>query len=101
MRKKEVEDMTMTKPTQKRTCKGCKAFYANGKCRFDKKFEKIKLCQIALGTVYTGKPLEPCPKPTSDKQYIKELEHYVDTLKLNLLITNNMLEDWKEMYRQK
>lgn len=91
----------MTKPTQKRTCKGCKAFYANGKCRFDKKLEKIELYQSHLGTVYTGKPLEPCPKPTSDKQYIKELEHYVGLLSFNLLATNDMLKDWKDMYKQK
>lgn len=68
----------------KRTCEGCKAFYDNGKCRFGKKFEKVEAYQMINGTVYTGKPLERCPKPTSIKQYIKELERYVLVLSIDL-----------------
>lgn len=79
----------MEKPTQKRSCKGCKALRSNGECMLGRKVEA------------TGKPLEPCFKPVTTKQYVYELERLVGMLNLKLMIMNDILNDWKEMYRQK
>ena len=70
----------MTKPTQKISCKGCKAMRSNGECMLGKKLKEI------------GIPLEPCCKPVSTKQYVEELEHYIGVLSFNLRVTKDILK---------
>lgn len=90
--------MNDEKKILKQTCLDCKAFnMCSKKCSLGKKIEKITY-ETDDRIIETGKPLEPCDKPVTNIQYIKELEHYVEVLRFELNHTKDSRDDWKDMY---
>lgn len=90
--------MDDTNQILKKDCLGCKAYNRErGLCKIGKTIEKITY-ETDEKIINTGKPLEPCPKPIDNIQYIKELEHYVGALNFELRITKDSRDDWKDMY---
>jgi hypothetical protein len=51
----------------KRNCNGCRALNSDKYCDLGYKIEKIQVDFITIGT----KPLENCPKPKTNNEYIK------------------------------
>ena len=90
--------MTNSDSKLKNNCLGCKAYNRErGICKLGNTIGKITY-ETDEKIIITGKPLEPCPKPIDNIQYIKELEHYIGVLRFELNCTKENRNDWKDMY---
>ena len=90
--------MDDTNQILKKDCLGCKAYNQDRKlCKLGKTIEKITY-ETDDRIIETGKPLEPCNKPVTNIQYIKELEHYVEVLRFELNHTKDRRDGWQDMY---
>ena len=90
--------MSDTNQILKKDCLDCKAYNREREiCKLGNMIGKITY-ETDEKIIITGKPLEPCPKPIDNLQYIKELEHYLEALRFELNCTKDSRDGWKDMY---